>query len=102
DHPSVLRAAHAHPLLYKTLPDYAYPPPTSWLTLRDSQGNWQMGVDGDVTLQQLPASSICPLPKLLQSRCFSPALCGFAFDQQQLVLLLDGRKLTPEPLAHQP
>lgn len=98
DHPSTLRTATAQALLYET-PLYETPlyetPPTSWLTLRDSQGQWQLGVNGEITLQQLPATSLYPLPALLASRRFSPALCGFTFDQQQLVLVLDARKLAP-------
>lgn len=99
DHPSQRRAVNAQTLLYKNSTD-PISQPTYWLTLRDTQeggqqDSWQLGVSGDITLQQLPASTIHPLPKLLHSRCFSPALCGFTFDQQQLVLLLDARKLNP-------
>lgn len=109
DHPSQKRAVNAQALLYKN-PSVPISQPTYWLTLRDVQkggqpDSWQLGVSGDITLQQLPVSTIHPLPKLLHSRCFSPALCGFTFDQQQIVLLLDARKLTPESsrsLSRQP
>ena len=76
-------------------------PPNRWLTLRDAQAasdnnsTWQLGVSGDIMLQQLPANTLYPLPKLLLSRRFSTALCGLTFVQQQLVLLLDARKLNP-------
>lgn len=99
DHPTALRTANAHSLLYDKSSDQ--PQPSRWLTLRDTQtakgqtaSTWQLGVDGDISLQQLPASTLYPLPKLLQSRLFSPALCGFTFEQQQLVLLLDAGKLS--------
>ncbi|NVF15140.1 hypothetical protein HUO07_13300 [Halomonas sp. QX-1] len=99
DHPTALRTANAHSLLYDESSDQ--PQPSRWLTLRDTQtakgqtaSTWQLGVDGDISLQQLPASTLYPLPKLLQSRLFSPALCGFTFEQQQLVLLLDAGKLS--------
>lgn len=116
DHPNAPRTAAAQALLYEApLCETSPPPPTSWLTLRDAQGQWQLGVNGEITLQQLPAASLYPLPALLAARRFSPALCGFAFDrsqsqlqfqlqsqqqsqlqfQQQLVLLLDARKLAP-------
>jgi len=97
--PTALLTANAHSLLYEG-GDH-HPPPSRWLTLRDTQtasdhaaSTWQLGVYGDLTLQHLPASTLYPLPKLLQSRRFSPALCGFTFEQQQLVLLLDAGKLS--------
>lgn len=100
DHPAALRTANAHSLLYAD-GDHETSP-SRWLTLRDAQtttndshSTWQLGVSGDITLQQLPANTLCPLPKLLLSRRFSTALCGCTFDQQQLVLLLDARKLSP-------
>ncbi|MEA2119600.1 hypothetical protein [Halovibrio sp. HP20-50] len=97
-HPTALRTANAQTLLYDE--DDHNSPPDRWLTLSDAQaasGNstWQLGVSGDITLQQLPANTLYPLPKLLLSRRFSTALCGLTFDQQQLVLLLDARKLSP-------
>jgi len=99
DHPASLRTANAHSLLDEESSDA--PQPSRWLTLRDTQtvndqaaSTWQLGVDGDISLQQLPASMLYPLPKLLQSRRFSPALCGFTFEQEQLVLLLDANKLS--------
>ncbi|MDQ7731957.1 hypothetical protein QT231_04565 [Halomonas sp. SpR1] len=99
DHPTALRTANAQSLLYAGSDPES--PPSRWLTLRDAQtvsdngGTWQLGVSGDFTLQQLPANTLYPLPKLLFPRRFSTALCGFTFDQQQLVLLLDARKLSP-------
>lgn len=100
DHPTALRIANAHSLLYEESGDH--PQPSRWLTLRDTQtasgqacSTWQLGVDGDITFQQLPANTLYPLPKLLQSRRFSTALCGFTYEQQQLVLLLDANKLSP-------
>lgn len=106
DHPTASRIAHAHSLLCEG--DDHVSPPSRWLTLRDAQttdneknSTWQLGVDGDITLQQLPANTLYPLPTLLKYRRFTPALCGFTFEQQQLVLLLDAYKLSrPEPLAH--
>jgi len=100
DHPNTPRTSAAQALLYEaplceTPTSPPSTPPTSWLTLRDAQGQWQLGVNGEITLQQLPATSLYPLPALLAARRFSPALCGFAFDQKQLVLLLDARKLAP-------
>jgi len=99
EHPTELCTTNAHSLLYEG-GDHQ-PQPSRWLTLRDTQttsahaaSTWQLGVDGDITLQHLPASTLYPLPKLLQSRRFSPALCGFTFEQQQLVLLLDAGKLS--------
>jgi|TARA_R110000824_G_scaffold400686_1_gene608951 hypothetical protein len=99
DHPTALRTANAHSLLYDESSDQ--PQPSRWLTLRDTQtakgqtaSTWQLGVDGDISLQQLPASTLYPLPKLLQSRLFSPALCGFTFEREKLVLLLDANKLS--------
>lgn len=99
DHPSQQRAVNAQTLLYKNSTD-PISQPTYWLTLRDTQeggqqDSWQLGVSGDITLQQLPANRLYPLPKLLLSRRFSTALCGCTFDQQQLVLILDARKLSP-------
>lgn len=99
DHPTTLRTANAQTLLYEGGDHDS--PPSRWLTLRaahtasDNNSNWQLGVSGDITLQQLPANTLYPLPKLLLSRRFSTALCGCTFDQQQLVLLLDARKLNP-------
>lgn len=99
DQPTALRTASAHSLLDNECGDQ--PLPSRWLTLRDPQtandqaaSTWQLGVDGDIAIQQLPASTLYPLPKLLQSRRFSPALCGFTFEQEQLVLLLDANKLS--------
>jgi len=99
ERPTELRTTNAHSLLYEG--GNHQPQPSRWLTLRDTQAasdhaasTWQLGVDGDITLQHLPASTLYPLPKLLQSRHFSPALCGFTFEQQQLVLLLDAGKLS--------
>lgn len=98
DHPTALHTANAQSLLDE---EGNPAPPTRWLTLRDvqtasdKQGTWQLGVSGDITLRQLPASSLYPMPKLLLSRRFSTALCGCTFDQQQLVLLLDAGKLSP-------
>ncbi|MBR2515096.1 MAG: hypothetical protein IKE45_14005 [Halomonas sp.] len=99
DQPTALRSASAHSLLYEERNQPT--PPSRWLTLRDAQvkseknSTWQLGVSGDITLRQLPANTLYPLPKLLRSRRFSMALCGFTFEQQQLVLLLDAHKLTP-------
>jgi hypothetical protein len=99
DYPTSLRTASAHSLLYKE--GDAQPADNRWLTLRNAQTGsraehtWQLGVSGDITLQQLPANTLYPLPPLLNSRCFSTALCGVTFEQQQLVLLLDARKLSP-------
>lgn len=99
DHPTVLRSASAHSLLYEGRNQQT--PPNRWLTLHDAPANsgegstWQLGVSGDITLRQLPTNTLYPLPKLLLSRRFSMALCGFTFEQQELVLLLDARKLTP-------
>ncbi|MEH6641148.1 hypothetical protein [Vreelandella glaciei] len=98
NHPTASHTANAQSLLDE---DDDHAPPTRWLTLRDAQtasdnqNTWQLGVSGDITLQQLPANTLYPLPKLLLSRRFSTALCGLTFDQQQLVLLLDARKLNP-------
>lgn len=98
DQPTALRTANAQSLLDE---EGNPAPPTRWLTLRDAQiasdkqDTWQLGVSGDITLRQLPANSLYPLPKLLLSRRFSMALCGCTFDQQQLVLLLDACKLRP-------
>ncbi|BBI64538.1 hypothetical protein HSBAA_58440 [Vreelandella sulfidaeris] len=61
----------------------------------EKNGTWQLGVSGDITLQQLPANTLYPLPNLLKHRRFSPALCGVTFEQQQLILLLDASKLSP-------
>lgn len=106
DQPSHRRTANAQTLLYSA-PSAPVSQPTYWLTLRDSarflqtgflqKEGWQLGVSGEIALQQLPASSIRPIPKLLHSRSFTPALCGIAFVGQQLVLVLDARKLAPEP-----
>tara|TARA_R110002020_G_scaffold183331_2_gene379593 strand:- start:102 stop:554 length:453 start_codon:yes stop_codon:yes gene_type:complete len=99
DHPTTLRTANAESLLYEGGDHDS--PPSRWLTLRDTQtasdhqNIWQLGVSGDITLQQLPANTLYPLPKLLLSRRFSTALRGCTFDQQQLVLLLDARQLSP-------
>lgn len=100
DHPTALRTANAHSLLYAEGDHDSQP--SRWLTLRDAQttnpannSTWQLGVSGDITLQQLPANTLYPLPELLLSRRFSTALCGLTFDQQQLVLLLDAHKLNP-------
>ncbi|OJA05710.1 hypothetical protein [Halomonas sp. QHL1] len=99
DQPTSSHTANAQSLLDDE-GDHA--PPTRWLTLRaapttnsENNSTWQLGVSGDITLQQLPANSLYPLPKLLLSRRFSTALCGCTFDQRQLVLLLDARKLSP-------
>lgn len=109
DHPVALHTTNAHALLYES--SAPQPPPSCWLTLphtqagREPNSTWQLGVSGDITLQKLPANTLYPLPKLLLSRRFAAALCGFTFEQQQLVLLLDGRKLMPlpsYPLARQP
>jgi len=99
DHPTTLRTANAQTLLFEGGDHDS--PPSRWLTLRDTQTTsdhqhiWQLGVSGDITLQQLPVNTLYPLPKLLLSRRFSTALCGLTFDQQQLVLLLDARQLSP-------
>jgi hypothetical protein len=94
EHPSTARAINAHSLLYQ---GGEHPQqPSRWLTLRDTQtaSTWQLGVNGEITLQQLPAKSLYPMPTLLQSRHHSPALCGVTFVGQQLVLLLDANKLS--------
>jgi hypothetical protein len=99
DHPTALRTANAQTLLFEGGDHDS--PPSRWLTLRaartasDDNSTWQLGVSGDITLQQLPANTLYPLPKLLLSRRFSTALCGLTFDQQQLVLLLDASQLNP-------
>jgi len=100
DHPTALRTAYAHSLLHEA--DTPLPPSCRWLTLRDVEnadseknGTWQLGVSGDITLQQLPANTLYPLPNLLKHRRFSPALCGVTFEQQQLILLLDASILSP-------
>lgn len=99
EHPTALHTASAHSLLY--ISSDPQPPPSRWLTLRDTSANggksstWQLGVSGDITLRHLPANTLYPLPKLLLSCRFSTALCGFTFEQRQLVLLLDACKLTP-------
>lgn len=109
DQPAALHTTNAHSLLYES--SAPQPSPSGWLTLSHAQTGheqtttWQLGVSGDITLQKLPANTLYPLPKLLLSRRFSAALCGFTFEQQQLVLLLDGRKLMPPPspsLTRQP
>lgn len=103
DHPTSLRTANAHSLLCAERDDA--PLPNRWLTLRDAPtasdktaSTWQLGVGGDISLQSLPASTLYPLPILLHSRRFSPALYGFSFAQQQLILLLDANKLIPPTL----
>lgn len=106
DHPSQLRNFNAQSLLY-SISTETVSPPDYWLTLKNSLNNsqtehWQLGVSGKITLQQLPAFSIHPMPKLLLSRRFSPALCGMTFVEQQLVLLLDAGKLAPAVLASHP
>lgn len=100
DHPTTSLTANAQSLLYASGDPPS--PPSRWLTLRDAQatangtnGTWQLGVSGDITLQQLPANTLYPLPKLLMPRRFSMALCGCTFNQDQLVLLLDARRLNP-------
>ena len=94
EHPSAARVINAHSLLYQ---EGEHPQqPSRWLTLRDTPtaSTWQLGVNGEITLQQLPAKSLYPLPTLLQSRHHSPALCGVTFVGEQLVLLLDAKKLS--------
>jgi len=93
EHPSAARVIDAHSLLYQG--DEPPQQPSRWLTLRDTPtaSTWQLGVNGEITLQQLPAHSLYPIPTLLQSRRHSPALCGVTFVGQQLVLLLDANKL---------
>lgn len=99
DRPTAQRTASARSLLGNECADR--PLPSRWLTLHDSQipgaqtaSTWQLGVDGDITLQKRRASALFPLPELLKSRHVSPALCGFTFEQKQLVLLLDAAKLS--------
>ena len=106
DHPTTLRTANAQTLFYEGGDHDS--PPSRWLTLRaapttsrENNSTWQLGVSGDITLQQFPNNTLYPLPKLLLSRRFSTALCGLTFDQQQLVLLLDARQLNP-PLSQAP
>lgn len=69
--------------------------PSQWLTLRDSRGPWQLGINGNVALSQLPTSALFPLPPLLASRHASSALCGLALAEQTLLLLFDGAALSP-------
>ncbi|MDQ7729002.1 hypothetical protein [Halomonas sp. SpR8] len=100
DQPQGLLKANAQTLLHADAPPHEQLPPDRWLTLNNRQRNdltstWQLGVNGDITLRQLPVTTMHPLPPLLQARRFTPALCGVAFDQHQLVLLLDARKLSP-------
>lgn len=122
DAPSMSRKANAHTLLHANDTTERQFPPNRWLTLRlppqaglphshvppvrinrsDPGHLWQLGVNDDITLQQLPTDALYPLPALLRPRCFTDALRGVTFIQQQLVLLLDATRLTPPDLRHQP
>ena len=115
DAPSLPRTANAHTLLHASDKTERLAPPTRWLTLRvpsqadlqhlnvlppgvnrsDANRLWQLGVNDDITLQQLPTEVLYPLPALLRPRCFTDALRGVTFIQQQVVLLLDATRLTP-------
>ncbi|MDM7482124.1 MAG: hypothetical protein P3W96_008955 [Halomonas sp.] len=69
--------------------------PTRWLTLRDAEGPWQLGITGDSEMMRLPSAAIYPLPPLLAARSRHPALCGIALEGEQLTLLLNGARLSP-------
>ena len=69
--------------------------PTRWLTPRDAEGPWQLGITGDSEIIHLPSTAIHPLPPLLAARSHHPALCGIALEGEQLTLLLNGARLSP-------
>lgn len=71
------------------------PPPSHWLTLRDAQGRWQLGVNGDVTLETFPAHRLHKLPEVVAPRRHHPSLCGITLTTTQLVLLIDAQALSP-------
>lgn len=94
DQPHASRQLEAAALLFQNAT-----PATHWLTLDDARGRWQLGVNPPVILHAFAASELNPLPPLLKARRFHPALCGVAFEQPTLVLLLDARLLTPQAIG---
>lgn len=52
-------------------------------------------VEEPVVLKRLPEAAFHPLPELLLARCESPALCALAWDQGQLVVMLDPDRFPP-------
>ena len=71
--------------------------PTHWLTLKDANGAWQLGVNGDVVLANTPITELFPLPSLIAARHVSPALRGLTMANQTVRLLFDGAALTLQP-----
>ncbi|WP_394426954.1 hypothetical protein [Vreelandella stevensii] len=69
-----------------------------WLTLRDAEGSWQLGIGSESRLARLPVAQLHSLPPLIAARTGMPALCGLMLEQQRLTLLLDGQRLSPSVL----
>ena len=72
--------------------------PSRWLTLRDAEGSWQLGIGSESRLARLPVAQLHSLPPLIAARTGMPALCGLMLEQQRLTLLLDGQRLSPSGL----
>ncbi|MCC5903540.1 MAG: hypothetical protein JJT87_16630 [Halomonas sp.] len=70
--------------------------PTSWLTLHDTQGVWQLGITGESVLGTLPVTILQRLPPLIEAHRPHPALCGLALEGNRLILLLNGALLGPD------
>ncbi|MCS2611193.1 hypothetical protein [Halomonas dongshanensis] len=70
--------------------------PARWLTLRDGEGFWQLGVEGGVQFDRWPAEALLPLPPLVIARCQHPGLRGVALDADRPAMwLLDAQQLSP-------
>jgi hypothetical protein len=65
-----------------------------WLRLSGDQGDWLLGLSGEVDLLELPAACISPLPMLLQQRRLFSPITALALHQGRLITLLDARRLS--------
>lgn len=97
-HASLERRVSAAELLAPATPTPATSPflPARWLTLRDGEGFWQLGVEGGVQFDRWPAEALLPLPPLVIARCQHPGLRGVALSADRPALwLLDAQQLSP-------
>lgn len=72
--------------------------PREWLQLSAAEGDWLLGLTGDVDLLELPASCIAILPPLLRERRLFSPIQALALYQGRLITLLDRHELATQAL----